>query len=119
MNKINLSQYRPKNSQSFSGRPQGEEVRLKLNLNDLDEKENEEVEIIIPSDTTSFNPSFFLGMLYDSIEKLGLENFRKKYHIIIETQSPLLRNALDKNIEDAIRNASNSLQNKSGLSIFG
>ncbi len=117
MNRINLRQYRPVNSLSFSGRPQGEDVRERLNLNETDGKD-EEVEITIPADTTSFNPSFFLGLLYDSIVKLGLDKFKQKYHIVIETTNPLLKSALNKNIEDGIRNASNSLDNKSGLSIF-
>ena len=118
MNRINLRQYRPVNSLSFSGRPQGEDVRQRLNLNDTDTND-EEVEITIPADTTSFNPSFFLGLLYDSIVKLGIEKFQQKYHIVFETKNPLLESVLKRNIEDGIRNASNSLDNKSGLSIFG
>lgn len=117
MREIDLRNYRPVNSFSYSGRPQGESVRKTLNLNQLD-VENEEITIKIPPDTTSFNPSFFLGLLYDSIEKLGMDNFRSKYHLEMETQNPLLRAALNKNIEDGYRNASNSLNDKSGLSIF-
>lgn len=117
MNRINLRQYRPVSSLSFSGRSQGEAVRSALNLNKVDSND-EEVEIVIPADTTSFNPSFFLGLLYDSIAKLGIEKFKTKYRISIETTNPILKDALDKNLADAIRNAMNSLSNRSGLNIF-
>lgn len=115
--RIELRRYRPKNSYSFSGRPQGESVRKSLKLDNLDNTA-EEVEIVIPSDTTSFNPSFFLGLLYDSISFLGLERFRRKYKFTFETDKPVLKHALNKNIEDGLRNATNSLSKKSGLSIF-
>ena len=114
---INLRQYRPVSSLSYSGRPQGEDVRKVLKLDSLD-LGDEEIELIIPEDTTSFNPSFFLGLLYNSISKLGLEEFQRKYHVSLETTNPILRDALNKNLADGIRNASNSLQKKSGLNIF-
>ena len=117
MNRINLRQYRPVSSLSFSGRAQGEAVRSALNLNSIDSSDGE-VEIIIPADTTSFNPSFFLGLLYESIAKLGLEKFQSKYHILLETTNPSLKDALDRNLADAIRNATNSLNNRTGLNIF-
>ena len=117
MKEINLRNYRPVNSFSFSGRPQGEAVRKSLNLEKLD-NEPDEIKIKIPSDTTSFNPSFFLGLLYNSIVRLGLPKFQSKYQFDIETENPLLKTAIRKNIEDGIRNASNSLNKKSGLNIF-
>lgn len=114
---IDLRTYRPVNSSSFIGRQQGELVRKVLKIDEMDSN-SEEVEIIVPSDTTSFNPSFFLGFLYESIAKLGLEKFRAKYKFKLETTNILLRQALLKNIEDGFRNATNSLHKKSGLNIF-
>jgi hypothetical protein len=117
MKEIDLRPYRPVNSSSFSGRPQGEAVRKAINLDELDSKQ-EEVNIRIPADTTSFNPSFFLGLLYDSISRLGMDKFRSKYTLQIETSNERLRSAISSNIEDGFRNAINSLSKKSGLSFF-
>lgn len=117
MKEINLRKYRPVNSSSFSGRPQGEAVRKVINLDVLD-REQDEINILIPADTTSFNPSFFLGLLYDSIVKLGMEKFRSKYKLEIETSNEVLKSLITKNIEDGYRNALNSLNKKSGLSFF-
>ena len=119
MNKeFNLKGYRPSTSTSFVGRPQGESVRKKLSLEQLDQSDDEVV-ITIPSDTTSFNPSFFLGLLFNSIEKLGMEKFRSKYKFRIETENPSLRQAISKNIEDGFRHAMNTLRGKDGINVFG
>jgi len=117
MRELNLRQYRPVSSFSFSGRPQGEKVREKLKLSEID-RTNEEVELIIPSDTTSFNPSFFLGLLYESIQKLGFDKFNNKYKIKIETEDPERREFISNNIADGFRNASNSINKKTGLSFI-
>ncbi|MFC1226655.1 hypothetical protein ACFE6N_22820 [Pedobacter sp. BG31] len=117
MKELNLRQYRPVSSYSYSGRPQGEKVREKLNLSEID-KSNEEVEFIIPSDTTSFNPSFFLGLLYESIQSLGLDKFNSKYTIKVETEDPERRKFINSNIEDGFRHAYNSINKKTGLSFL-
>jgi hypothetical protein len=117
MKELNLREYRPVSSFSFSGRPQGESVRKKLKLSEIDSNA-EEVEIIIPSDTTSFNPSFFLGLLYESMEVLGIEKFNQKYKLKIESEDPERRKFINSNIEDGFRNASNSLNGRTGLSFF-
>ena len=59
------AEHRGTNSTTFTGRPQGKSVRGSLNL-DQEDKDQEEVNIEIPKDTTSFNPSFYLGLFYDS-----------------------------------------------------
>ena len=114
----NLFDYRTPGSTSFVGRPQGEEVRNKLKMELLDSND-EQVELIIPKDTTSFNPSFFLGLLYTSIVKLGLDGFKKKYLIKIEAEDENLKHAISKNIEDGFRNAINSINKNDGLRAFG
>jgi hypothetical protein len=118
MVKKNLIDYRTPGSTSFVGRPQGEEVREKLGMEGLDISPDE-VELIIPGDTTSFNPSFFLGLLYNSIKKLGVEGFKRKYSLIVETENEELKNAIKKNIDDGFRNASNSINKNDGLKAFG
>ena len=76
--RIDLYKYRGNGSTLFTGRPQGKEVRIELELDSIDAN-NENIIFLIPHGTTSFNPSFYLGLLFNSIEKLGKENFLEKY----------------------------------------
>jgi len=115
---IDLKKYRPHNSTSFSGRPQGMDARRDSGIPDLDEKKDETVKLVIPADTTSFNPSFFLGLLYESIKKLGLEKFKAKYFWEFETDNEARKRALEKNIEDGYRSANNTLNDKNIFSFF-
>lgn len=105
---INLIDYKPRQSTSYSGRPQGEELRRTLKLDELD-RDKSEVEIIIPAGTTSFNPSFFLGFLFNSIKNLGVEGFNKKYKLVIQDSDPDFRSNLFDNLADGMRNAINSI----------
>ena len=68
--------------------------------------------IIIPEGTTSFNPSFYLGLLYDSFKNLG-KDFDNKYKFVIEDedQEIRIRSVIEANLEDGKRNAFNSLNN--------
>lgn len=111
---LELSPYKKPTTTVFTGRPQGYEVREKLKLESID-KSADTVEIIIPEDTTSFNPSFFLGLLFDSIKKLGMEKFREKYRLVISTQDEELHRIIDSNLQDGFRNAANSLNKRTGL----
>ncbi len=117
MKSINLRTFRPSIGTSYSGRPQGLEVRKDIDLDKIDNSD-EEVEILIPSDTSSFNPSFFLGLFFKSISKLGVQNFKNKYKIKFETESKVLIDILNKDIEDGFRNAINTLENKNAISVF-
>ena len=87
------AEHRGTNSTTFTGRPQGKSVRGSLNLD---------------QDTNSFNPSFYLGLFYDSILALkGVDNFKEKYHIIYADNDQELVNLLKEDIEDCERQASN------------
>lgn len=116
--RVDLGKYRPYNSTSFSGRPQGVRARNEIKISELDNNESTDIELVIPSDTTSFNPSFFLGLLYESIKKLGLDGFKKKYHWEFETDNEDRKRALLKNIEDGYRSALNSIEGKNLFNIF-
>src|SRR4051812_5968088 len=105
----NLYKYRGNNSSIFTGRPQGYEAREDLNLDDTDSDPNKKIIFIIPEGTTSLNPSFYLGLLFDSYKKLGAEGFNKKYKFQIATGDSSTKRVLQKNLEDASRNAINSL----------
>ena len=114
---ISLAQFRGSKSTLFTGRPQGEEARKKLKLDELD-KADVEVELLIPDDTTSFNPSFYLGLLFNSIKKLGVDNFLKKYHLTLESNDLDTVSVLKANLDDGLRNAINTIEQRTGLSKF-
>lgn len=111
---IQLSKYKPVRSTIFTGRAQGEDSRKDLNLSSLEQK-NDIIDVIIPQDTSSLNPSFFLGLFYESIKELGMEKFINKYNFIYETHNPEIVDVLRKNIKDALRNAENSLNSRFSL----
>ena len=100
-------EHRGKNSTTFTGNPQGAQVREELHLDECDEN-GEEVEILIPKDTTSFNPSFYLGLLYKSIVFYhGINEFKKKYQFAFEDTDEELISLLKDNIADNERQAQN------------
>lgn len=115
-NKINIAKFRGNNSTSFTGRPEGKMAREELGINKYDgDKKN--YLIIIPKGTTAFNPSFFLGFLFESIEKLGLEKFIKKYEIVV-SENEKYKNRITRDIEEGLRHAKNQLEPKSGFFNF-
>jgi len=115
----NLKGYRPFNTTSFIGRQQGEDVRKKLDLEKLDQGDYE-VFLTLPADTTSFNPSFYLGLLYHSIKALGKDVFSSRYHFSFEeTTAEGVKAVLQRNLDDGFRNALNSMDDKTGIKVFG
>lgn len=117
--RINLSDYKSGSSTIFTGRPQGKSVRDKIELDKLD-KTADTIIFVLPEDTTSFNPSFYLGLLFKSYDKLGVEGFEKKYSFEISSSEKETISVLQNNLDDGKRNAINSLNSKSSIkSIFG
>lgn len=103
-------------STSFSGRPEGQAVRVSLSINKCDNDEDS-FKIKIPSDTTSFNPSFFLGLFYDSVKKIGsVDKFKEKFVFDLSNFSNVeLRNLIEEDLEDCYQRCSNELNNLTGL----
>lgn len=116
--KIDLLRFRGSKSSLFTGRPQGVQARNEIQLDNYDNDENCQVELQIPNDTTSFNPSFYLGLLFKSYQKLGIEGFISKYSFEILTEDEETKKTLLTNLDDGKRNAVNSLNNKSSLFSF-
>ena len=94
----------------FTGRPQGVATRETLKLDQLDKDDNAQVCFEIPEDTTSLNPSFYLGLLYPSYKTLGVERFQAKYQFQITTTDDATRKVLQDNLADGERNAQNALE---------
>jgi hypothetical protein len=115
--KIDLEKYRGDNSTLYTGRPQGNQVRNELHLDEEDLRP-EFIVFVIPNGTTSFNPSFFLGLLFKSIETLGKEGFEKKYSIDYSAVDNEFQNIIRDDIADGMRHAFNSINNDTGFSSF-
>lgn len=112
---IDLKKYRGNRSSLFTGRVQGKEARSELQLDSLDARNDIKVVFEIPEGTTSFNPSFYLGLLYESYKNLGVERFGEKYSFDIKTSDPDSVRVIKNNLEDGKRNAYNELDKKTGL----
>ncbi len=106
---INLLAYRPPNATSFSGEAAGEDLRRILNLDHLDDAYHN-IRFIIPAGTTSFNPSFYLGLLFNSFLKLGIAQYSKKYKFIIEDKDEVFRSNLRDNLSDGLCQSINRMR---------
>ncbi len=115
--RIDLYKFRGQDSSLFTGRPQGESARKELNL-DKNDKMGNKIVFVIPNETTSFNPSFYLGLLFDSIKYFGFDKFENYYTFEIADTNPEIKKVLFSNLEDGKRNALNTLLGKTGLSRF-
>ena len=115
--RINLFKYRGVNSSLYTGRPQGEDARLDCKLNEMDSK-GIKVVFIIPIGTSSFNPSFYLGLLFDSIKFYGVDKYEQYYSFEIVDQNPDIIQVLKDNLEDGKRYAINTILNKTGFQRF-
>lgn len=93
--RIDLSNYKRKESKMFSGRNNGKDARKRSKI-EIKEEECKEIIIDVPSDTMSINSSFFLGMFGISVRKLGDSAFREKYKFKTDNQSIIT------NIEEGI-----------------
>lgn len=104
-------------STTFSGRPEGKDVRKSLKIDSI-ENEADKVIIKIPNDTTSFNPSFFLGLLFDSVKKCGsLDAFKAKFSFDLSDFPEELRTYLMADLEDSYQRCENELNKKTGIDL--
>lgn len=104
------------NSTTFSGRPEGEAVRKVIGVSKYDGMEGV-IKVTIPADTTSFNPSFFLGLFYESVKALGsVEAFKSKYQIDLSNfENEEQRQLIEADIADSYRRCENEMDKKTGL----
>lgn len=78
---ILLETYRTNGSKVFTGRDRGIEVRTKSSIDQM-EKEADAVEIVVPNDIRSINPSFLEEFLFNVVISLGEERFYKKFKFV-------------------------------------
>jgi hypothetical protein len=77
-NTIHLEDFRVKTAKVFTGRDRGEAVRIDSKIDEI-EKSYAEVNIIIPDNIYSINPSFFEELFLNAVLKLGREGFLEKF----------------------------------------
>src|SRR5690348_16792612 len=80
MTRIDLSKFTSEGGSILSGRDRGEAVRKDLALEQLETKGT--VELFLPSSIAVVNSSFFLVLIGSSVQKLGREEFRRRYNLI-------------------------------------
>lgn len=77
-NIIDLELFRVQTAKVFTGRDRGLFVRTASKIDELEDK-YEEIEVIIPDNIYSINPSFFEELFFNVVNKLGKINFLKKF----------------------------------------
>lgn len=75
---INLQDFRARGAKVFTGRDRGKSVREASKIDELEEAYSE-INIIIPDNLYSINPSFFEELFLNVVLKLGREKFLEKF----------------------------------------
>jgi len=99
---INLQDFRVLESKVFTGRDRGLQVR---NESDLDKKvdDGNEIEVVVPEDIYSINPSFLEEFFFNAVKKLGRNEFYERVHIKNEGSYKIKRD-LDEAVDRILRN---------------
>jgi len=83
-NTINLEDFRARDdkkgivSKVFTGRDRGEIVRKQCKIDEIEQK-YEKINIVIPENIYSINPSFFEELFVNVVTKLGKDKFLVKF----------------------------------------
>lgn len=96
---------------SFVGRMEGKKVREELCLNQKDYDEYR-YEIVMPEDTTSFEASFYFGLLFDTVKNLGWDKFAQKYRFNLDTIAASKRGGIRAELDECERRAKKELAGK-------
>lgn len=91
---------------SFTGYKEGLLAREKLSLNQKDYDEYR-YEFVIPEDTSLFDSSFYLGLLFNSIHELGWDKFVQKYRFNLDRLSDSQRMEIRAELDECERQAKN------------
>lgn len=104
---IDLSTFRTPGSKVFTGRDRGIFVRNNSKIDEL-VSSSDHIEILVPDDIRSINPSFLEEFLINVVQKLGKNNFYK--NVFFKTSGRY-------NIEEDLQEAVDSiLREENGLS---
>lgn len=94
---INLELYRTKGAKIFTGRDRGREVRIACKIDSVAEQ-YDKIDIIIPSDLFSINPSFFEELFINVVKKYKEDKFYEKFNFINKGEYPY-----EKPLKEAIK----------------
>lgn len=98
---IDLNNYKAAGSKVFTGRDRGQYVREKSNVDKL-ASEADTIELVIPDDIYSINPSFLEEFLVNVVQKLGKAGFWQKF-VIVNTGDYKITSDLDEAIDRILR----------------
>jgi hypothetical protein len=84
MTRIDLSHFATEGVRVLSGRDRGIAVRKALKLEEADRAHGAELVFVIPATIPYVNSSFFLGLIGESVQDLGREDFVRRYKIEAE-----------------------------------
>lgn len=93
VHRIDLGEYRTPGTRVFAGRKRGAEVRKLAGLERL-EAEGQQVVFLVPSDVISINTSFWLGLVGDSIRRLGESRFRELFALESDAHADVYENGV-------------------------
>lgn len=93
---IRLGQFKRSEEKIFTDRDNGIKARKTLDLDKLEE-ENDVINVILPSDVWTVNPSFFGGLFEQSVKKYR-DKFWDKY-IFLSTDNQELSESVKESIE--------------------
>lgn len=102
--KIDLQSFRTVGAKVFTTRPRGIEVRNKSKI-DTVEPQYDKIEINIPADISSINPSFLEEFFENVVTKLGESGFYQKFSFINEGRYKIA-NDLNEAVERILRDES-------------
>lgn len=94
---IDLENYRTKGSKVFTGRERGQNIRTESKIDEL-VNTKETINILIPVDIMSINPSFLEELLFNIVKKLGKEKFYKKVIFLSDSK----RYNISEDLEEAV-----------------
>jgi hypothetical protein len=81
MKRIDLSPYADADVRVLSGRDRGLSVRQELGLDTIDKNKSGPVCLVVPETVRHVNSSFFLGLIGDSVQLLGRDEFSRIYRL--------------------------------------
>lgn len=107
---IDLENHRTKGSKVFTGRERGITVRNDTDIDNLI-KDCKKIEIRIPIDIMSINPSFLEEFLTNVVKSLGKVRFNEKIKFISESKRYDITLDLEEAVDRILRNE-NALSKK-------
>lgn len=102
--KIDLQDFRTAGAKVFTTRPRGIQVRTESKIDTI-EPLYDKIEIVIPTDISSINPSFLEEFFENVVTKLGEVEFYEKFSFINEGRYKIA-NDLNEAIERILRDES-------------